>query len=73
VTFSYQLKNDIKESEVKLLIDSGYNTLKTKPTTTEIKDKALITKHQFNSAGFYDVHFYIGEDLISTYTVKVKS
>ncbi len=43
------------------------------PTTIAIDHKSLTLEHQFNSKGFYDVHLYIGDDLISTYTVEVKN
>lgn len=73
ITFNVQLKNTINQEEVRLLIDNGVSNIKVKPQFTSIKNKSLTIKHQFIKTGFYDLHLYIGDDLISTYTVKVKS
>ncbi|BAO76028.1 transglutaminase domain-containing protein [Winogradskyella sp. PG-2] len=71
VTFKYKLKEILKEEDIKFLIDSGFNLWKTKTTSILIDDTSLILEHQFNSNGFFDVHFYIKGSLISTYTVEV--
>ncbi|EDP71302.1 hypothetical protein FBALC1_02422 [Flavobacteriales bacterium ALC-1] len=73
ITFKYQLSKTIKSEDISLLIDNGFNNWTTKPKSTSIKKKSLILEHQFKTIGFYDIHLYIGNDLISTYTVKVKS
>lgn len=73
ITFKYQLSKTTKPEDISLLIDNGFNNRKTKPTSASIKNKSLIIKHQFKTNGFYDVHLYIKDDLISTYTIKVKS
>lgn len=73
ITFKYQLKNTIKSKDISLLINNGSNNRKTKPQSTSIKNKSLTIKHQFIRSGFYDLHLYFGDDLISTYTIKVKS
>lgn len=72
LTFQYQLKTTIKTNTISLLIDNGYKTVKTKPTTASIKDNYLTLKHRFKSNGYFDVHLYFKNDLISTYTVIVK-
>lgn len=71
VLFQYQLKGPTKDEDIRFLIDNGSSQRKTKPTSILIKKTSLTIKHLFEKTGFYDVHFYIGEDLISTYTVKV--
>ena len=73
VTFKYELQNPIGIDQISFLIDNGFSNKKTQPTSTRIEDQWLILEHQFDTKGFYDVHLYIGDDLISTYTVKVKS
>ena len=73
ITFQYQLTKTTKSENISLLIDNGFNNWKIKPKSTSIKNKALILKHQFKTNGFFDVHLYIGNDLISTYTFMVKS
>ena len=72
VVFKYQLKNNTKPENVKLGFDNGFSTWKDQPTSISINDKSLELEHQFNQTGFYDVHLYIDDDLISTYTVDVK-
>ena len=44
---------------------------KQNPNSISINDSTLKIEHQFNHKGFYDVHLYIKDDLISTYTFKV--
>ncbi|WP_299273205.1 transglutaminase domain-containing protein [uncultured Psychroserpens sp.] len=73
VLFKYQLHQDVDPDKIRFLIDNGYNNKKIKPTSTLIDEKSLTLEHLFDTTGFYDVHLYIGDDLISTYTVKVKS
>lgn len=73
VTFQYQLHKSIDSDSIKLEIDDGFNTEKIIPKTISIEDQSLILEHQFNYSGFYDVHLFIGDDLVSTYTFKVKS
>ena len=73
ITFKYQLTKTIKSEDVSLLIDNGYNSIKTKPKSVLAKNKSLTIEHQFKTNGFYDVHLYIGKDLISTYTFSVKN
>ncbi len=73
VSFEYQLKKTMEIGDVKFLIDSGSNMRKTKPKSIVINNKSLSLEHQFKNKGFYDVHLYIKDDLISTYTVKVEN
>ncbi len=72
ITLEYELKDNIKKEDVKLLIDSGNNVWKRNPSSVSIENKTLTIKQRFKKTGFYDVHVYIGKDLISTYTVEVK-
>ena len=73
VRFTYELLKPVSTETIRLLIDNGYGNKKTRPTLTLIENNSLTLEHQFNAAGFYDVHLLIGDDLISTYTVEVKS
>ena len=72
VIFKYQLKDNTKTQNIKLGFDNGFSTWKNQPTSISINDKSLEVEHQFTQTGFYDVHLYIDDDLISTYTVEVK-
>ncbi|MBO6630133.1 MAG: hypothetical protein JJ936_00920, partial [Psychroserpens sp.] len=53
-------------------IDDGYRNKKIHPKTTHQEDSSLTVQYQFDTTGFYDVHLFIGEDRISTYTFNVK-
>jgi len=73
VIFNYKLKHPIKTKEIALFLDDGYNTWTTRPTEITINHTSLKLEHQFKKKGFYDVHLYISDNLISTYTVEVTS
>ena len=73
ITFKYKLSKTIKPEDISLLIDNGFNSLKTKPKSVIVNNKCLTIEHLFKTHGFYDVHLYIGENLISTYTFSVKN
>ena len=73
VIFKFQLQKSVTTEEISLLIDNGNSSKKIHPEITSIKDQSLIVEYEFEKSGFYDVHFLIGPDLISTYTFKVKS
>jgi hypothetical protein len=72
ISFKYKLAKSIDSSEVLLMIDDGNRTVEVKPLRTNIKDDLLIVEYQFDKRGFYDVHLLINNDLISTYTFRVK-
>ncbi len=73
VIFEYELQKRVTNDNIRLLIDNGFSSRKTKATSISINDMHLTLEHQFNNTGFYDVHLYIGDDLISTYTIEVKN
>ena len=73
VKFEYQLQKTIDVNSVSFLIDNGFSNKRITPNSVSIEKQSLVLEHQFESNGFYDVHLYIGDDLISTYTFKVKS
>jgi len=72
VTFSYQLQETIDEDTIRFFIDNGFNTKTVKPSNNRIDNLSLTLELQFNTTGFYDTHFLIGDDLIATYTFKVE-
>ncbi|WP_430466835.1 transglutaminase domain-containing protein [Winogradskyella ouciana] len=73
VAFQYELKGSAKTEHIQLVLDNGFDTWKIHPTSISINDTSLSFEHQFNSIGSYDVHFYLEDDLIATYTVKVSN
>jgi len=72
VKFKYELQKTIAVESVNFIIDDGRSNKKITPNSVNIDKRSLVLEHQFDSNGFYDVHLYIGDDLISTYTFKVK-
>ncbi|AXT19825.1 hypothetical protein D7030_01555 [Flavobacteriaceae bacterium AU392] len=73
VIFEYQLIAPVNISEVGLIIDNGFEGKTVKPKITLSDNNILTLEYQFDKKGLYDVHFFIGDDLISTYTFKVRS
>ncbi len=71
VVFKFQLQRPIEHEDIKFLMDNG-NKMKTViPKDITVTNEELTIIHRFNKTGFYDVHFFIGDDVISTYTFKV--
>jgi hypothetical protein len=73
VTFQYELHKSVATNSIRLEVDDGFDSKKFKPETMTIQEHSLTIEHQFNYSGFYDVHLFIGDDLVSTYTFKVKN
>ncbi|APZ47981.1 hypothetical protein BW723_17490 [Polaribacter reichenbachii] len=69
-TFKYLLKEEHNINKVKFVIDSGASEKTIKPEFN-IENSILTLKHTFKSKGFFDVHLYIENKLIATYTFKV--
>lgn len=72
IAFKYKLAKSIDSSNVMLMIDDGHQTIETKPLKSQLSDSYLTIEYQFEKRGFYDVHLVINNDLISTYTFRVK-
>ncbi|MGJ8592674.1 MAG: transglutaminase domain-containing protein [Aquaticitalea sp.] len=72
VSFKYELQKTIKPETINFLIDNGIDSKKNLPKSITIKDEFLIVDYKFETTGFFDVHLYIGTDLIYTYTFDVK-
>ncbi|WP_204343996.1 transglutaminase domain-containing protein [Psychroserpens algicola] len=73
VRFQYQLQKSVTQQHIRLEIDDGFNSKKIRPEIISTHDQSLTFDYTFNYDGFYDVHLFIGDDLVSTYTFKVKS
>ncbi|MBO6605763.1 transglutaminase domain-containing protein [Psychroserpens sp.] len=72
ITFKYELAKSVEADDITFEIDDGYRNKKIHPKTTHQEDSSLTVQYQFDTTGFYDVHLFIGEDRISTYTFNVK-
>ncbi len=72
IAFKYKLAKNVDLSEVLLMIDDGRRTIETKPIKSKLDNSYLTLEYQFEKRGFYDVHLLINNDLISTYTFRVK-
>lgn len=70
-TFQYSLKEKVDVKKVQLIVDNGVSEKNITPET-HLKDNLLTLKHTFKNRGFFDVHLYIEEKLIATYTFKIE-
>lgn len=73
VAWDWVLQETVSPEAVSMLIDSGSTSTKLKPNEVTLDGKLLRFTKQFTTKGFYDVHVYIEDDLVATYTVKVTS
>jgi hypothetical protein len=73
VIFKCELLKPVAPEAISLLIDSGNRSEKVHPKDISIKGTSLSINYAFERTGFYDVHLYIGTDLISSYTFRVKN
>lgn len=73
IHFKYQLLNISNTKDINLVIDNGHKNYTESPKTITLKNNMLTFNYFFKKKGFYDVHFYIKNELISTYTFKVKA
>jgi len=71
LNFTLQLQKEVAKDDVNLVIESSFRERKIYPEKVSIQDKSLSIDYTFKFSGFYDVHLYIKDDLISTYTVEV--
>jgi len=69
--FKLQLQKEIEKEDVNLVIESSFRERKIYPDQISIQDQSLSIDYKFEFSGYYDVHLYIKDDLISTYTIKV--
>lgn len=68
--FKYQLKKGIDSQKIKFIIDSGIVERTVKPTF-DVQNQLLTLNHTFKNKGFFDVHLYLENKLIATYTFKI--
>ncbi len=71
IKFQYELLYQVTPGEVRLDIDNGFHSRRVAIDNIVIENKRLSFTHRFEHSGFYDVHFYLNDRLISTYTFDV--
>lgn len=71
IKFHYELLIDINPEKVRLDIDNGFHSKSVHPKGILLENSTLLFTHRFKNKGFYDVHLYIEDDLIATYTFDV--
>lgn len=69
-TFQYVLKNKVDLQKIKFIVDNGISEKMIIPKIA-VENNILTLKHTFKNRGFFDVHLYIEERLIATYTFKI--
>jgi hypothetical protein len=57
---------------VYFIIEKNKGEKKIQPKLIAIQQQNLVIDHTFESTGYYDVHLYIKDDLIATYSFKVE-
>ncbi len=72
IIFKFQLLKAVQKEDVRFSIDTSFSTKKIHPESILIENDSLTIDYAFDTTGFYDVHLYIKNDLVSTYTVEVK-
>ncbi|MUU78761.1 hypothetical protein GN138_09925 [Winogradskyella sp. HL2-2] len=72
ITFDFVTKEPLNTKDITFLIDNGSDSKHIEPNSVTIEDYHVKIEHQFLKKGFYDLHVYFKNDLISTYTFKVK-
>lgn len=72
LTFQYKVVQPFKQDQINFMIDSGSLTRTVKPSSMHLEGNSLTLEYQFDSTGFFDVHLMLGDEYVSTYTVRVK-
>ena len=70
--FRYELLKPLDTKNIYLLIDNGVKTKKINPKAINLENNILTFQHTFNNTGFYDVHVYMDNNLLLTYTFQVE-
>lgn len=70
-TFEYKLKKNVDQKKIKLIIDSG-SVERTVTPKIDLQNNNLELTYTFQKKGFFDVHLYIENKLIATYTFDIK-
>ncbi|WP_430410181.1 transglutaminase domain-containing protein [Kordia sp.] len=72
VIFRFQLLHPINKKDIRFVFEKNDNEKEIQPKLITITKQQLVINHTFESRGHYDVHLYIKDDLISTYSFNVK-
>lgn len=71
LTFTYVLKKPIDTHQIKFITFNGSDERSFTPII-DYKNDVLTLRHQFKNKGYFDLHVYLENKLIATYTVAVK-
>lgn len=70
-TFEIKLAKPVAKDAIHLIVEKNENEQKVKPAVVFMGDEMLTFQHTFKYRGYYDVHLYIEDQLISSYSFKV--
>lgn len=73
IDFQFDLMKINPKNNYYLVIDNSSNSNKVIPQLISTKNNSVSFNHRFLKKGFYDVHLFIANNLIATYTVRVKT
>ena len=68
----FETKKAFSPKDVHFIVESHFSEKRRRPSYISLKDQKFHVVYKFTTTGYYDVHLYIKDDLIATYTVEVK-
>lgn len=71
IVFQFDVLNDNHLQNVSLVLSNGFKFKNIKPTKRNYKNGVLELNYKFETAGQYDVHAKVGEDIIASFTIKI--
>jgi len=72
LNFKFKTLKKVDQNNIFIEINNGNSPTTVTPVFTDFNQNNLAFKYQFDKKGLFDVHVKINQDIISTYTVKVK-
>jgi len=72
IIFKYELLKPVQKEDIYFKMNTSFSSNKIHPESISIENQSVTIDYAFETTGFYDVHLYIKDDLVSTYTVEVR-
>jgi transglutaminase/protease-like cytokinesis protein 3 len=70
--FKFNLNKGAKTTDFYLITNNGSQSERILVKNVVMAKKVVTLKHKFKTPGFYNVHLFIKNDLVATYTFKVR-
>ncbi len=72
LTLAFDTYVSFQKKDVHFIIENSFTSKRRMPSFISLENQKLCVAYKFTTSGYYDVHLYVKDDLISTYTVEVK-